>query len=134
MLSSYSVFTGKYKKTFGFVGPESPNPTAPQHTKNSGAVVSAFMHAATHQTDMTKMTARAAFEEKAEWPTHLHWYFSSTMSHVNVKLLSVFVHQICCTMLSVDRHLHRGQGHVLTLEEFKEGLSNTFGALIPLQV
>ncbi|CAN0106449.1 unnamed protein product, partial [Sphacelaria rigidula] len=32
------------------------------------------------------------------------------------------------------RHLHRGQGHVLTLDEFKEGLSNTFGALIPLQV
>lgn len=36
--------------------------------------------------------------------------------------------------LCVDRHLHRGQGHVLTLDEFKEGLSNTFGALIPLQV
>eukprot|EP00904_Undaria_pinnatifida_P010728 jgi/Undpi1/6786/HiC_scaffold_21.g09263.m1 len=32
------------------------------------------------------------------------------------------------------RHLHRGQGHVLTLDEFKEGLSNTFGALIPLQL
>lgn len=32
------------------------------------------------------------------------------------------------------RHLHRGQGHVLTLDEFKEGLSNTFGALVPLQV
>ncbi|CAM9290972.1 unnamed protein product [Ectocarpus fasciculatus] len=31
-------------------------------------------------------------------------------------------------------HLHRGQGHVLTLDEFKEGLSNTFGALIPLQL
>lgn len=36
--------------------------------------------------------------------------------------------------LCVGRHLHRGQGHVLTLDEFKEGLSNTFGALIPLQV
>ncbi|CAM9166124.1 unnamed protein product [Scytosiphon promiscuus] len=32
------------------------------------------------------------------------------------------------------RHLHRGQGHVLTLDEFKEGLSNTFGALIPLKL
>eukprot|EP00752_Nemacystus_decipiens_P018608 g16683.t1 len=32
------------------------------------------------------------------------------------------------------RHLHRGAGHVLTLDEFKEGLSNTFGALIPLQL
>ncbi|CBJ27696.1 conserved unknown protein [Ectocarpus siliculosus] len=32
------------------------------------------------------------------------------------------------------RHLHRGQGHVLTFDEFKEGLSNTFGALIPLQL
>eukprot|EP00903_Cladosiphon_okamuranus_P005765 g5716.t1 len=31
-------------------------------------------------------------------------------------------------------HLHRGHGHVLTLDEFKEGLSNTFGAPIPLQL
>lgn len=43
----------------------------------------------------------------------------------------------CCVplvSLFFGRHLHRGQGHVLTLDEFKEGLSNTFGALIPLQV
>ncbi|CAM9768552.1 unnamed protein product, partial [Choristocarpus tenellus] len=32
------------------------------------------------------------------------------------------------------RYLYRGQGHVLTFAEFKEGLANSFGSLIPLSI